>query len=235
FTDVARTGTRLADCALDIHLRRELGLQVVATVFECAGDGAQAGYCRSDQLALGLEAVQEQREHAAQARIQVGFGLASPHLPVVENRAAAQVGTDQVAVEELVEGRAGSLRELLKAFEPGGRAAATVGEGGLRQIVEAIVEAVDAELRRQDGRILQRLVEEGLRELGELRHTAGATCAVLRRQPPAKYAAHHYQGRPQRWTTLRNPVDAVEGQLSTQSTESLFHRQRIAGPNHLDR
>ena len=67
--------------------------------------------------------------------VQVRFRLAPPHLPVVQNRAAAQVGTEQVAVKQLVERGAGGVAQLLEAVEPRGRAAAAIVEGGLRQVV----------------------------------------------------------------------------------------------------
>jgi hypothetical protein len=112
--------------------------------------------------------MQEKVEDAVQARIEVDLRLTAPHEPVVQDGAAAEMGTNQVAVETLVEGVTGVVGEVLETLQPGGGTAAAVFEGGLGEIVEAVVEPVDTELGSEDGGVLQGFVEEGSAELGAL-------------------------------------------------------------------
>ncbi len=114
--------------------------------------------------------MQEEGEDAAQTGAEVGLGLAAPHLPVGEDGAAAQVRADEITIDALVERCAGIVGKLLEAGQPCGGSAAAVFEGGLGEVVQAVVVAVDAQLRSGDGGVLEGLVEKGARERSALGH-----------------------------------------------------------------
>jgi hypothetical protein len=119
-----------------------------------------------------LRRCKKKGEDATEARGEIDLGLTAPHEPIVEDGAAAQVRADEITIDALVERGARVVGKLVETGEPGGRAAATVLESCFRKVVQAIVVAIDAELRSQDGRILQGFVEKGPRQLSALGHQA---------------------------------------------------------------
>ena len=93
--------------------------------------------------------MQEQREDAGEAGVEVGVGLAAPHLEVVDDPPAVEDADHQVAVDRLVEGQVAGLH-LAEASEPRGIGLAASLEGGLGEVVEQRVVLGQAELAGAD-------------------------------------------------------------------------------------
>ena len=115
--DVPSPGTSLVGGALQEDGRNHVRPQVARAVLEVAGNQPQPRDRRVDQLRHRPKPVQKQREDAGEAGVEVGVGLAAPHLEVVDDPPAVEDADHQVAIDPVVEGQVGGFH-LAEASEP---------------------------------------------------------------------------------------------------------------------
>jgi hypothetical protein len=157
---ITSSRARLAQRPVDVDSRRQFGACVASTVFEQPRHRAQSGTGGAGELRLRIESMPEQREDTAEARIEIDLRLTAPHQPVVQDGAAAQERDDQIAVDAFVESGAVRIEHCFEAAQPLGGAAAAILERGLGEVIELIVAARDAQLARQDRRIVKCFVKK---------------------------------------------------------------------------
>jgi hypothetical protein len=113
--------------------------------------------------------VEEQREHALQAGVQIGRRLLLPGALRRDQLAPAEDRRRKIAVDPLVR-RQGVIRERAEPLEPGARPLLVAPEGVRREIVESLVVGGEAEAAREHRGLGELLLQEGVGEIGERRH-----------------------------------------------------------------
>ena len=91
-----------ADRTSDDDGARQLRVQLRPGARKGTRDLAQARRGGFDKLAVGTEVVQEKRGRSPQARAEVDLGVPSPALPVLHDRLAGEVRSQQRHVDGLV-------------------------------------------------------------------------------------------------------------------------------------
>ena len=146
-------------------------------ILEIGRDLPQARDRCVDQLSHRPQPVEKEAEDAAQARVEIGVGLASPHQEVVDDPSPVENADHQVAVDRVVEGELVRIH-LVEAGQPRGIGPGSSLEGGLGEVVELVVVLGQAEPAGMDRRVRHLGVEELSGELGEGRH-AETSCIGL--------------------------------------------------------
>ena len=167
---IARGRFRLADRAVHVDRWNEREVHVRLAVGHVFGHGKEARARRIGEVALGPEAVEEERENAAQRRIQIGVRLALPIEARLVQLAPAKRGEDDVAIDALVrsQGVVGDGRKAL------GRQSSLC-----REVFRALVVRREAEHAGPGGRFFVAFREVVLDERGKRRGRHDATSPTM--------------------------------------------------------
>ena len=160
---VLRRGFRLADRAFEIDPRRPCDVDVREAVLDVPRYLAKAGARGFGELLLGTQPVQEEREDTVEAGIEIGRGLAPPHLEGPDQLPAAEHGDQQIPVDALVRRQLG-VRDAGETGVPRVVRLDALLERRRGGVVEALVVLGESQARRERGGVVVLLLQERVDE-----------------------------------------------------------------------